>query len=40
MFPGGEIAGKITLKHLYEIAKIKMEDPPNALLSLEVRLIF
>ncbi|XP_011172274.1 39S ribosomal protein L11, mitochondrial [Solenopsis invicta] len=31
----GEVAGKITLKHLYEIAKIKMEDPPNALLSLE-----
>lgn len=31
----GEIAGKITLKHLYEIAKIKMEDPPNALLNLE-----
>ncbi|EZA55831.1 hypothetical protein DMN91_012105 [Ooceraea biroi] len=31
----GEIAGKITLKHLYEIAKIKSEDPPNALLSLE-----
>jgi len=31
----GEMAGKITLKHLYEIAKIKMEDPPNALLTLE-----
>ncbi|XP_011874713.1 PREDICTED: 39S ribosomal protein L11, mitochondrial [Vollenhovia emeryi] len=31
----GELAGKITLKHLYEIAKIKIEDPPNALLSLE-----
>ncbi|XP_018405790.1 PREDICTED: 39S ribosomal protein L11, mitochondrial isoform X1 [Cyphomyrmex costatus] len=31
----GEIAGKITLKHLYEIAKIKIEDPPNALLTLE-----
>lgn len=31
----GEVAGKITLKHLYEIAKIKMEDPPNALLTLE-----
>lgn len=36
MFPGSEISGKITLKHLYEIAKIKLEDPPNALLSLEV----
>lgn len=33
---GNEIAGKITLKHLYEIAKIKIEDPPNALLTLEV----
>ncbi|XP_077262980.1 mitochondrial ribosomal protein L11 [Temnothorax americanus] len=31
----GEVAGKITLKHLYEIAKIKIEDPPNALLTLE-----
>ncbi|KAG5309605.1 RM11 protein, partial [Acromyrmex insinuator] len=31
----GEVAGKITLKHLYEIAKIKLEDPPNALLNLE-----
>ncbi|XP_012231007.1 large ribosomal subunit protein uL11m [Linepithema humile] len=31
----GEIAGKITLKHLYEIAKIKSEDPPLALLSLQ-----
>lgn len=36
MFPGNEISGKITLKHLYEIAKIKLEDPPNALLTLEV----
>ncbi|KAL6444898.1 hypothetical protein ACFW04_002128 [Cataglyphis niger] len=31
----GEVAGKITLKHLYEIAKIKSEDPTMALLSLE-----
>ncbi|OAD54405.1 39S ribosomal protein L11, mitochondrial [Eufriesea mexicana] len=31
----GEIAGKITFKHLYEIACIKAEDPPLALLSLE-----
>ncbi|XP_058810002.1 large ribosomal subunit protein uL11m [Phymastichus coffea] len=30
-----EIAGKITLKHLYEIAKIKSEDPPLALMSLQ-----
>lgn len=25
--PGEEIAGKVTLKHVYEIAKIKSEDP-------------
>ncbi|KAL0105566.1 hypothetical protein PUN28_015801 [Cardiocondyla obscurior] len=31
----GEIAGKITLKHLYEIAQIKIEDPSNALLTLQ-----
>ncbi|XP_043494205.1 39S ribosomal protein L11, mitochondrial [Polistes fuscatus] len=30
-----EIAGKITFKHLYEIAKIKSEDPPLALMSLQ-----
>lgn len=35
MCPGQESAGKITLKHLYEIALIKSKDPPNALLSLE-----
>lgn len=35
MYPGKEISGKITLKHLYEIALIKSKDPPNALLSLE-----
>ncbi|XP_075222223.1 mitochondrial ribosomal protein L11 [Lycorma delicatula] len=29
MEPGSEIAGKITLKHIYEIAKIKAEDPVN-----------
>lgn len=33
MKPGHEIAGKITYRHLYEIAKIKLQDPPNALLS-------
>lgn len=32
---GNEVAGKITFRHLYEIAKIKIKDPPNALLSLE-----
>lgn len=36
MYPGKEISGKITRKHLYEIAQIKLQDPPNALLSLEV----
>jgi large subunit ribosomal protein L11 len=35
MQPGQEICGKISLKHLYEIAQIKIQDPPNALLSLE-----
>jgi large subunit ribosomal protein L11 len=35
MFPKKEVAGKITLKHLYEIAAVKMQDPPNALLSHE-----
>uniref|UniRef100_A0A8D9BTM8 Large ribosomal subunit protein uL11m n=1 Tax=Cacopsylla melanoneura TaxID=428564 RepID=A0A8D9BTM8_9HEMI len=27
MYPGREVAGKLTLKHVYEIAKIKSEDP-------------
>ncbi|CAL7951140.1 unnamed protein product [Xylocopa violacea] len=31
----GEVAGKITFKHLYEIACIKAQDPPLALLSLQ-----
>lgn len=35
MYPGREIAGKITLKHIYEIAAIKLQDPPNALLSIQ-----
>lgn len=35
MEPSHEVAGKITLKHLYEIAALKIQDPPNALLSLE-----
>jgi len=35
MEPGREVAGKITLKHLYEIAAIKAQDPPNALLTME-----
>lgn len=35
MHPGKETAGKITLKHVYEIAKIKQDDPTMALKSLE-----
>ncbi|CAD7084002.1 unnamed protein product [Hermetia illucens] len=35
MYPGKETSGMITLKHLYEIAKIKHQDPPNALMTLE-----
>ncbi|KAF7991528.1 hypothetical protein HCN44_008899 [Aphidius gifuensis] len=35
MNSGNEIAGKITLKHLYEIAVIKSQDPPMALFTLE-----
>lgn len=30
---GHEVAGYITLRHVYEIAKIKMQDPPNALMT-------
>ncbi|EDW97575.1 39S ribosomal protein L11, mitochondrial [Drosophila teissieri] len=35
MTPGKEVAGMITLKHLYEIAAIKIQDPPNALLTMQ-----
>lgn len=35
MFPKQEVAGKITLKHLYEIAAIKIQDPANALLTMK-----
>ncbi|XP_017874031.1 PREDICTED: 39S ribosomal protein L11, mitochondrial [Drosophila arizonae] len=35
MTPGREVAGKITLKHLYEIAAIKIQDPPNAMLTMK-----
>ncbi|KAJ8880796.1 hypothetical protein PR048_017267 [Dryococelus australis] len=35
MSPGQEVCGKITLKHLYEIAKLKSEDPPLECMSLE-----
>lgn len=30
-----DVAGKISLKHVYEIAKIKVNDPPNKGMSLE-----
>lgn len=33
--PGREVSGRITLKHLYEIAKIKSQDPTLELLTLE-----
>lgn len=32
---GKEVAGKVTLKHIYEIAVIKSTDPPLALKSLQ-----
>lgn len=32
---GCEVAGKITLKHVYEIAKIKAEDPPLEFFSMQ-----
>ncbi|XP_045131964.1 uncharacterized protein LOC123516553 isoform X1 [Portunus trituberculatus] len=35
MSPGKEVAGKITLKHVYEIAKIKQQDPPLVLTPLK-----
>jgi large subunit ribosomal protein L11 len=33
--PGRELAGKVTLKHVYEIAKIKHQDPALQLFDLE-----
>nr|SVE73927.1 EOG090X0I63 [Daphnia atkinsoni] len=35
MKPTHEVAGKVTLKHVYEIAKIKQQDPTQSFLSLE-----
>ncbi|XP_030369250.1 39S ribosomal protein L11, mitochondrial [Scaptodrosophila lebanonensis] len=35
MTPGHEVAGMITLKHLYEIAAIKIQDPPNVMLTMK-----
>ncbi|EDW81583.1 uncharacterized protein Dwil_GK10947 [Drosophila willistoni] len=35
MTPGREVAGMITLKHLYEIAQIKIQDPPNVMLTMQ-----
>nr|CAG4635833.1 EOG090X0I63 [Artemia franciscana] len=35
MLPSKEVAGMITLKHVYEIAKIKSQDPSLSILPLE-----
>ncbi|KAK7071923.1 54S ribosomal protein L11, mitochondrial [Halocaridina rubra] len=35
MRPGNEVCGKVTLKHIYEIAKIKAQDPPLQLTPLK-----
>nr|CAG4649822.1 EOG090X0I63 [Scapholeberis mucronata]SVE93987.1 EOG090X0I63 [Scapholeberis mucronata] len=35
MDPYNQVAGMVTLKHVYEIAKIKQQDPPSMFLSLE-----
>lgn len=35
LFLDNQVAGMITLKHVYEIAKIKQQDPPLMFLSLE-----
>ncbi|KAF5297074.1 hypothetical protein FQA39_LY02654 [Lamprigera yunnana] len=32
---GHEVSGKVTLKHIYEIAKIKIQDPPLQVRTLE-----
>ena len=34
-YPGREVTGYITRKHLYEIAKIKSEDPPLQMVELQ-----
>ena len=34
-FPGREVTGYITRKHLYEIAKIKSEDPPLQMVDMQ-----
>ena len=33
--PGHEVAGRVTLKHIYEIAEIKSKDPAFAGIELE-----
>lgn len=35
MEPGKEVSGKVTLKHVYEIAKMKHKDPALELHTLE-----
>lgn len=34
-YPGREVTGYITRKHLYEIAKVKCEDPPLQMVDLQ-----
>ncbi|ELU07658.1 hypothetical protein CAPTEDRAFT_169602 [Capitella teleta] len=36
MKPSQEVAGKVTLKHIYEIAKIKSADPPFENVPMEI----
>lgn len=36
MQTGSEVAGKVSLKHIYEIAKIKSQDPPMECVPLDV----
>lgn len=35
MYPNKEVAGMVSLKHIYEIAAIKIQDPPNALMTMQ-----
>lgn len=35
IFSADDVAGKVSLKHVYEIAKIKLNDQPNKGMSLE-----
>ena len=35
LLQGHEVCGKISLKHIYEIALLKQEDPANKIVSLQ-----